>query len=80
MTRRSTASTPKRPGAARKPPERPSIVHSSLYLPEPVYEVLRKIAFEERLKIHDVVLEGIDLALRRRGYPSIEGLKAGRKQ
>src|SRR6516165_9317138 len=65
-------------GAARKQTERPSTVHSSLYLPEPVYEALRKIAFEERLKIHDVVLEGIDLALRRRGYPSIEGLKAGK--
>ena len=48
--------------------------------PEAVYEALRKIAFEERLKIHDVVLEGIDLALRRRGYPSIEGLKAGKKR
>jgi hypothetical protein len=45
-----------------------------------VYEALRKITFEERLKIHDVVLEGIDLALRRRGYPSIEGLKAGKKR
>ena len=67
-------------GAARKQTERPSIVHTSLYLPEPVYEALRKIAFEERLKIHDVVLEGIDLALRRRGYPSIEGLKAGKKR
>jgi hypothetical protein len=51
-----------------------------LYLPEPVYEALRKIAFEERLKIHDVVLEGIDLALRRRGYASIESLMAGKKQ
>jgi hypothetical protein len=30
-----------------------------------VYEALRKIAFEEGLKIHDVMLEGIDLALRR---------------
>jgi hypothetical protein len=27
-----------------------------------------------------VVLEGIDLALRRRDYPSIEGLKAGKKR
>ena len=44
-----------------------AIVHSSLYLPEPVYEALRKIAFEER-------------ALRRRGYPSIEGVKAGKKR
>jgi hypothetical protein len=67
-------------GAARKQTERPPIVHTSLYLPEPVYEALRKIAFEERLKIHDVVLEGIDLALRRRGYPSIEGLKVGKKR
>jgi hypothetical protein len=50
-----------------------------LYLPEPVHEALRKIAFEERLKIHDVVLEGIDAALRRRGYPSVENLR-GRKQ
>jgi hypothetical protein len=64
--------------AAQKPTERPSIVHSSLYLPEPVYEALRRIAFEERRKINDIVLEGIDAALRRRGYPSVENLKAGR--
>jgi hypothetical protein len=30
-------------------------------LPEPVYEVLRKIAFEEHLKSHDLVLEGLTL-------------------
>jgi hypothetical protein len=52
--------------------------NDSLYLPEPVYEALRKIAFEERPKIHDVVLEGIDLALRR--HPSIGGLKVGKKR
>jgi hypothetical protein len=55
------------------------VVHSSLYLPEPVYEVLRKIAFEERVKIHDLVMEGIDGVLRRRGYPSIQSLKGGKK-
>jgi hypothetical protein len=57
-------------GAARRQPERPSIVHSSLYLPEPVYEALRKVAFDERLKIHDVVLEGIDLACPTSGRPA----------
>jgi hypothetical protein len=67
-------------GTARKRTAAPSIVHSSLYLPEPVYEALRKIAFEERVKIHDVVLEGIDAALRRRGYPSVESLKVGKKR
>ena len=74
MARRSTPTHAGATGATRKQTERPSIVHTSLYLPDPVYEALRKIAFEERLKIHDVVLEGIDLALRRRGY------KAGKKR
>jgi hypothetical protein len=68
-TRKGSAAT----GAVPRQTGRPSIVHS-------VYEALRKIAFEERLKIHDVVLEGIDLALRRRGYPSVESLKAGKKR
>jgi hypothetical protein len=43
-------------------------------------EAPRKIAFEEPVKIRDVVLEGIDAALRRRGYASIEVLKARRKR
>jgi hypothetical protein len=83
MAKQSTPRTRKRTGAtsaARTPTERSSIVHSSLYLPEPVYEALRQIAFDERVKIHDVVLEGIDLSLRRRGYPSVESLKAGKKR
>ena len=77
---RTTAKHVSSAGATRKPPERASKVHSSVYLPEPVYEALRKIAFEERLKIHDVVLEGIDLALRRRGYPSAESLGSGKRR
>jgi len=43
-------------------------------------DIIWSIAFDERLKIHDVVLEGIDAALRRRGHPSVENLKAGRKR
>ena len=83
MARRSTRTGPKHArssGAARTPTERPSIVHSSVYLPEPVYEALRKIAFDERVKIHDLVLEGIDAALRRRGYPSGASFKARKKR
>jgi hypothetical protein len=70
------------PSAPRKASEgaRPEIVHSSLYLPEPVYEALRRVAFEERCKIHDVVMEGIGLALRKRGYPALDDLKAGGKR
>ena len=64
--------------AGRQP--RSDVVHSSIYLPEAVYEVLREIAFKERSKIHDVVMEGIGLALRKRGYPSIDELKAARRR
>lgn len=70
--------TPLKPGGR---PPRAGIVHSSLYLPEAVHEALREAAFRERAKIHDLVLEGIELMLRKRGHPSIADLKAkyGRK-
>jgi hypothetical protein len=52
------------------------VIHSSLYLPEGVYEVLRKVAFDERVKIHDLVMKGIAAVLRRRGLPSVETLRS----
>jgi hypothetical protein len=54
------------------------VIHSSPYLPEPIYEAPRKIAFEERVKIHDLAMEGIEGVLRRRAYPSIQSLKAAK--
>ena len=54
MAKRSIRNTPERhdaTGTVGKQTERPSIIHSSLYLLS---------QFDERLKIHDVVLEGID--------------------
>jgi hypothetical protein len=42
-------------------------VQPSVHLPEAVYEALRVAAFNERCKIHDIVLEGIELALGRLG-------------
>jgi hypothetical protein len=53
MARRSTSTTPRHAGvtgAAPKGPGRPSIVHSSMYLPEPVYEALRKMPSMSGLK------------------------------
>ncbi len=67
------ARAPLKPGGRRA---RPGIVHSSLYLPEAVHEALREVAFQERTKIHDLVLEGIELALRGRGFPPIADLNA----
>jgi hypothetical protein len=72
---------PTRPRAETpsRPPERPAVIHSSLYLPAPVYEALRQIAFDERAKIHDLVMQGIEAVLRKRGYPSVDDLKSGKK-
>jgi hypothetical protein len=75
--RRKFQPTPSRTSTEPAKPER---VHSSLYLPEPVYEALREAAFKERCKIHDLVMEGIGLALRKRGYPPIDDFKAGRRR
>jgi hypothetical protein len=62
---RPSTSAPAGPVARQK---RPGIIHTSLYLPEGLYEALREAAFRERCKIHDIVLEGVRLALRKRGW------------
>jgi hypothetical protein len=41
-------------------------------LPEAVHEALREAAFKERCKIHDIIMQGIDSALKKRGYPSVD--------
>jgi hypothetical protein len=66
-TPRPTATAPAKPQGRQG---RPGIIHTSLYVPEAVYEGLREAAFRERCKIHDIVLEGIEMALRKRGRRS----------
>ena len=58
------ASGPAKPGSRQG---RPGIIRTSLYLPEALYEALREAAFRERRKINEIALEGIELALRKRG-------------
>jgi hypothetical protein len=60
--------------ASRQP--RPDIVHTSVYLPEAAHEALREAAFKERVRIHDIIMQGIEMALRKRGYPAMAELKA----
>lgn len=47
----------------------------SVYLGEPVYEQLRRLAFDERRKMHDYLIEGLDSVFRARGLPSIAELE-----
>ena len=65
--RRSPPPSSSATGKARSPVTRPTIVHTSVYLPQVMHDALREAAFKERRKIHDIVLEGIELALRKRG-------------
>jgi hypothetical protein len=71
------------PAGRRNAPAKPAgrwprsdIKHTSVYLPETAYEALRQVAFDERRKIHDLFMEGVELALKKRGYPPIAEMKA----
>ena len=67
-------------GAASSRKPRPDVVHTSVYLPKEVHRRLREIAFTRDVKVHDVIMEGIDAALQRHGHPSVDALKPGRKR
>jgi hypothetical protein len=54
---------------------RPGFKQQTAYLPLAVHEQIRRLAFEERAKMHDYILEGLDLVFRKRGLPGIEELK-----
>jgi hypothetical protein len=73
---RPEAEAPAKP-TGRRP--RPEVVHTSVYLPREVHRRLREIAFTRDVKVHDVIMEGIDAALQKHGHPSAEALKAGGK-
>lgn len=46
-------------------------VKSTLYLDPAVHRKLQEIAFEQRIKLHDLYLDAIDLLLREAGQRSI---------
>jgi hypothetical protein len=50
----------------------------SVYLEPPVYDQLRDIAYTERTKIHQLMLEALDLLFQKRGALSINQLNQPR--
>jgi hypothetical protein len=48
----------------------------SVYLEPPVYDQLRDLAYTERTKIHQLMLEAVDLLFKHRGALSIRQLTA----
>lgn len=51
----------------------------AVYLHPAVYEQLRTLAFEERHKMHDYLMEGLNLVFKDRGLKSLEEL-AGKRE
>jgi hypothetical protein len=61
-------------GAGRATRAQPNVKQQTAYLPAPVHEQLRRLAFEERAKMHDYLIEGLDLVFRKRGLPGVDEL------
>lgn len=72
-----TSETAAAQGAKGKKQE---VIRHMLYLPLPVYDQLQELVFEEqrgqtkRRKVHDYLLDGIDLLFKKRGLKSISDL------
>ncbi len=58
----------------REEKRRPAVKQQTVYLPLPVHEQLRKVAFEEHAKMHDLLIEGLELVFTKRGLPGISEL------
>lgn len=74
-----TEPTPPAPKPAAKAPQRTiankPIKQQTVYLHIPVYEQLRRLAFDEREKMHTLIIEGLDRVFRDRGLRSIAELE-----
>lgn len=64
------------PEAAHAAPGGPETVRYTAYLPKPVYRQLKELAFTHDRKMHDFVLEGLDMVFREHGVRSIHDLTA----
>jgi hypothetical protein len=49
-------------------------VQQTVYFPPEVHDQLRELAFAERIKMHAILMEGLDLAFRARGLKAIAEL------
>ena len=61
---------------AASAPGAPETVRYTAYLPRPVYRQLKELAFTHDRKMHEFVLEGLDLVFREHGLRSIHDLTA----
>ena len=70
----STANTSDTEAGGAGDSKRPNVKQHTAYLPLPVHEQLRKLAFEENRKMHDYLVEGLDRVFADRGLPAVKDL------
>jgi hypothetical protein len=49
-------------------------IQQTVYLPLAVHDQLRELAFEERVKMHTLLMEGLDLVFKARGLKPLSEL------
>jgi len=62
------------PVARRRSATKDATVQQTVYLPPAVHDQLRELAFSERVKMHTLIMEGLDAVFRARGMKSIAAL------
>jgi hypothetical protein len=64
------------PGETQPPVRRPrTTVQQTVYLHPAVYEQLRELAFYRRVKMHDLLMRGLDMVFREEGAKSMAELR-----
>lgn len=59
----------------RKAREEPEMMRTSIYIARAVHDALREIAFHERVKVNELIVEGIDQVLAKRRQPTSAEIK-----
>jgi hypothetical protein len=59
---------------ARRRATKDATIQQTVYLPPAVHDQLRELAFSERVKMHALIMEGLDAVFRARGMKSIADL------
>jgi hypothetical protein len=67
----ASAPEPAPPSVEAGASRRPEVKQQTVYLPLATYEQLRRLAFEERVKMHQLLMEGLDRVFRARGLPGL---------
>ena len=58
----------------RRTATKDATIQQTVYLPPAVHDQLREVAFAERVKMHALIMEGLDGVFRARGMRSIADL------